>query len=343
MFIQVGELDVQMELGECPLWDHRHNQLFWVDIIKCTLFRLDWQSREVTTWPLPALGGGLGLLGDNDLIVAVQSGLFRFSPATGEYGFLTHPSPNQPTHRLNEGKTDPEGNFWIGTISTLGRFPDCGLFRVTPEGRATKVLSGVHVPNALTFRGNGDVTFADSARKLIWTYRLQPDGTLSERRVFINDAGLESIPDGAAIDAEGRFWNAKFGGGRVVAYAHDGIAVDEVKLPASQVTSCAFCGPERDHLAVTTAKRLLNQEQRRAQAQSGNLFLFRVATQGLKEPVCPGMRERAGVKKKRRAEPNRSPSLEATASRGSRPVSVCRPSRLLGRSRDSRHRLWSGR
>lgn len=285
----VKELDVQMELGECPLWDHRHRQLYWIDIIGCVLYRMDWVTGEVMTWPLPALGGGLGLLGETDLIVAVQTGLFRFSPRTGRYDFLLHPSPGRPTHRLNEGKIDGDGSFWIGTISTLGRFPECGLFRVTPDGEVRQILSGVSVPNALTFSAGGNVTFADSARKLVWQYRLEADGTLLERGILVDDTGLESIPDGAALDDQGYFWNAKFGGGRVVAYDRGGLAVGEVRIPATQVTSCAFCGPGLDHLAVTTAKRLLDDQQRRAQPRSGNLFLFQVGARGLNEPVCPAL------------------------------------------------------
>lgn len=159
----VREFDLQMELGECPLWDHRHNRLYRVDIIKSALYRLDWASGEVSAWPLPALGGGLGLLGDEDLIVAVQTGLFRFRPGTGAYDFLLHASPGRPTHRLNEGKTDPEGNFWIGTISTLGHIPECGLFRVTPGGEVSQVVAGMALPNVLVFL-HGQAVFADSAQ-----------------------------------------------------------------------------------------------------------------------------------------------------------------------------------
>lgn len=292
MHALVKELDVQMELGECPLWDHRHDVLYWVDIIDCTLYQLDWASGEVTTWPLPALGGGLGLIGDDDLIIAVQTGLFRFSPASGQYEFLLHPNPRQPTHRLNEGKVDPQGNFWIGTISTLGRFPECELFRVTADGEVTQVLSGIQVPNALTFSAEGEVTFADSARRLVWKYCMRPDGTLFDGRVFIDDTGLEAIPDGGALDENGLFWNAKFGGGCIAAYDKNGAVVSEITLPVTQITSCAFCGPDRDHLAVTTAKRLLNEERRRAQPRAGNLFIFCTGVHGLKEPVCPGITRR---------------------------------------------------
>ncbi|MER9002659.1 SMP-30/gluconolactonase/LRE family protein [Mesorhizobium sp. M0862] len=278
---------VQMELGECPLWDHRHNRLYWVDIIRCTLFERDWASGAIRTWPLPALGGGLGLLGDDELIVAAQTGLFRFSPNTGQYRFLLHPEPGMPSNRLNEGKTDDAGNFWIGSISTLGRRPEGALYRVSAGGLVRQVLSGIHVPNSLVFLPDNQLLFSDSHLKAIWRFQVDlDDGTLSERQVFVDDRALPSIPDGAALAQDGTIWNAKFGGGRVV--VHDQLAkiVGEVPLPVSQVTSCAFAGPELDHLVVTTAKRLLDDDQRRIQTEAGNLFIFKTDVSGRREPVC---------------------------------------------------------
>ncbi|CAN7737198.1 SMP-30/gluconolactonase/LRE family protein [Mesorhizobium amorphae] len=279
-------LPVQMELGECPLWDHRRNRLYWVDIIRCTLFELDWLSRAMRTWPLPALGGGLALLGADEILVAAQTGLFRFSPATGQYQYLLHPEVGMPTNRLNEAKADPAGNFWIGSMSTLGRRPEGSLYRVSPGGQISRMLSGIHVPNALVFLPGEEAIFTDSHMKVIWRYHLDPhSGELGGRRVFADDTALASIPDGAVADREANIWNAKFGGGRIAVYRGQGRLADELLLPATQVTSCAFCGPDLDYLAVTTAKRLLDDEQRRAQTEAGNLFIFRPGATGLREPV----------------------------------------------------------
>ncbi|CUX65312.1 conserved hypothetical protein [Agrobacterium tumefaciens str. Kerr 14] len=284
------EIDAQMELGECPLWDHRHNRLYWVDILHMKLYQLDWTTGEHRQWGLPSLGGGLGLLGDDALIVATQTGLFRFYPDTGRYEFVLNPSPGTPTHRLNEGKTDFEGNFWIGSISTLGRLPECALFRVTPSGAVTTMLEGISVPNALVFDGDRrQVTFADSAQRLIWTFSQDDNGKLAERKILVDDRTLESIPDGAVRDSDGRLWNAKFGGARVVAYDREGLVAGAIVLPVSQVTSCAFCGPDLNYLAVTTAKRLLTDKQRQEQPRAGNLFIYSMDETGLPEPVCPSM------------------------------------------------------
>lgn len=283
----VDMLPVQMELGECPLWDHRTDRLYWVDIIKCTLFERDWASGGLKTWPLPALGGGLALLGGSDLMVATQTGLFRFSPVSGEYSLLIHPEPGLATNRLNEGKVDAEGNFWIGSICTLGRRPQGSLYRVAKTKTVTQILGGIHVPNALVFLDDNEALFTDSHLKLIWRFRLDPrTGTFSDRRVFVDDTAFASIPDGAARAKDGSIWNAKFGGAQVVAYDDKGSQIADIQLPVTQVTSCTFAGPQLDHLVVTTAKRRLDETAREAQPDAGNLFIFRPGLQGLAEPIC---------------------------------------------------------
>ncbi|MBO6638453.1 MAG: SMP-30/gluconolactonase/LRE family protein [Roseitalea sp.] len=274
-----------MELGECPLWDHRTGTLWWIDIIRCELFALDWRTDAMRRFPLPALGGGLGLLPGNRLLVAVQTGLFAFDPATETYEFLFDPEPDRPDNRLNEGKTDVDGRFWIGSICTLGRRPQGALYRIDAPGEVIKMLGGVHVPNSLAFAKDGSVSFADSHVKRIQRYRL--DGaTLVKTGIFVDESDKDWIPDGIALGTEGDVFSAKFGGGRVTVYGPEGDEAQVLHLTATQVTSCCFAGPQLDHLVVTTAKRLLDDEARLKQPQAGDLFIFRTGHSGVREPVC---------------------------------------------------------
>ena len=277
----------QAELGEAPLWDSARQCLFMVDIIRCRLIRMDWSSGAVTEWPLPALGGGLALCRDGRLLVATQTGIFFFDPEAGAYDFFADPDPDVPVNRLNEGKCDPQGRFWIGSICTVDRRASGGLFRVEKGGRTERVLSDIVIPNCLVWTlDRSRVYFTNSFRKLIWSFSYEPEtGAFGDRRLHIDATGNPGIPDGGAIDKDGCLWNAEFGGGCVRRYKPDGRVDREIVLPVTQVTSCAFAGQGLDSLVIVTAKRALSAEQRAAQPLSGDVFVVDAGVKGLPEPA----------------------------------------------------------
>ena len=279
-------LPLQAELGEAPLWDPVSGTFWCVDIIRCRLIAYDWDPGTTTEWPLPSLGGGLALAAGGRLLVATQTGLFLFDRTTGDYAFVVHPEPGVPINRLNEGKVDPQGRFWIGSICTLGRRPTGSLYRVDPDGRTDRVLPDITVPNCLVWTADRTrVLFTDSAKKVIWSFAYDAAaGTLSDRQVFADCSSYAGIPDGGALDQEGFLWNAEFGGGRIVRYDPQGRIEREIALPVTQVTSMAFAGPALDQLVITTSKRLLSPADRAAQPLAGDLFVTRPGVRGLVEP-----------------------------------------------------------
>ena len=280
-------LPLQCELGEAPVWDPVSQTAYLVDIIRCRLIAIAWSTGATKEWPMPSLGGGLALCRDGRLLVATQTGLFFFSPATGEYDFFMHPEPGMPKNRLNEGKVDPEGRFWIGSMCTVGRQPTGALYRIDVNGAAERVLGDLFVPNCLVWTlDRRSVLFADSHRKLIWSFAYDAaTGALSNQQIFSELPSYRGTPDGGALDQDGCLWNAEFGGSRVVRFAPDGREIGQIDLPATQITSCAFVGPRLDHLMITSTKRMLSEDQRRTQAHAGDVFIVRPGAMGIAEPL----------------------------------------------------------
>ncbi len=280
-------LPLQTELGECPLWDHRTNTLYLVDIIRCRLIGYDWMQQKTTEWPLPALGGGLALASNGRLVVATQRGVFLFDPAAGTYEFLLQPEPDRPFNRLNEGKCDAKGRFWIGSMCTIDRRASGSLYRIDPSGAFTEALTDIIIPNTLTWTPDGgSMIFADSWRKLIWRFSCDGvTGALSNRQVFVDCTNRNGIPDGVAGDREGSCWVAQFGDGRIIRYGADGNVISELELPVTQITSCVFAGPDLDHLVIVSTKRTLNEQQRREQPLAGDLFLAKPGVHGMTSPI----------------------------------------------------------
>lgn len=273
----------QTELGECPVWDDARACFFCMDITEKKVLRLDWRTKALTSVPMPALGGGLVLASDGRLLACLQTGVYWLDPDTGEFTFIVDPEPHKPDHRLNEAKADPQGRLWVGSISTLGRFPTSALYRVNKDTSIDVVISNISVPNTMVWLPSGEeMLFADSPRKVIWRYRYDPDsGALFDQRIFADCSDYEGMPDGAAVDAEGGVWVADFGGGMIRRYDQHGLISDRVELPASQVTSCAFAGAALDELVIITTKRLLSDAQRKTQVHAGDLFVVSPDVPGL--------------------------------------------------------------
>lgn len=220
---------------------------------------------------------------DRTLIAGLQSGIYSFHPESGTFTFIVDPEPDKPDHRLNEAKCDPQGRFWVGSISTKGRFPTGCLYRLEHSGVIARALDGISVPNTLAWLRDGEhVVFSDSARRVIWRFRYNPEtGALTDRSVFADCTADQGMPDGASLDAEDCLWVAEFGGAKVKRYDATGRVIQVINVPATQVTSCAFAGPGLKELVIVTTKRLLDEQARTQQTHAGDLFIVETDSPGV--------------------------------------------------------------
>ena len=124
-------LKAQAMLGEGPLWDDRRGCLFFVDIEGRKLNRVTMEG-EMTSYPMPSRIGTVGLTQSGRLLVALEDGLHFFDPDTGKDEFFVQPEDGRPENRGNDGKPDPAGNMWLGTMPMVqGKVG--GLYRFAPD------------------------------------------------------------------------------------------------------------------------------------------------------------------------------------------------------------------
>lgn len=274
-------IEVANELGECVLWDDRTQSVWWTDIEARTLSRLDWQTRALTNFATPARLASFGFVeGSSALIAAFENGIALFDPFTERMGPCLHPEGLAPGLRLNDGRVDRQGRFWVGSMVEDGSAArDAALYCVGSEEIAVRER-GISIANGLCWSPDSQCCyFADSKRSIIWRYRFDADtGRLGERQEFARSRG-DAAPDGATVDAEGFVWSAQWGGGAVVRYAPDGRIDRELKVPVSQPSCVAFGGPGLDLLFVTSAKRGLAA----CETGAGDLFVYNVGVRGLPE------------------------------------------------------------
>jgi len=280
------------ELGECPIWDPRSRKLWWVDILAPCLQSFDPESGAHRRFPVAARAvGSFAIRKRGGFALARNDGLWSFDSETGKSKPVVDPEPGLPDNRLNDGRADRRGRFWVGSMSMADeRTPAGSLYRIDTGLRVTRMFGGVKIPNSITFSPD-DRTFyfADSREQTIWAFDLDMDsGDITNRRVFANLRGGRGGPDGSCVDAEGFLWNAHFATSRVVRYAPDGRVDRAIEFPASNLTCCAFGGDTLDVLYVTSAKILLKPDQLAAQPMAGALFAVHPGVRGLPEAVFGG-------------------------------------------------------
>ena len=269
-------------LGESPVWSVAEQALYWVDINAGLVQTWRQADGVVARWTLPERVGSLSPAADGALVVGLQSGFARFDPRTRKITALA-PHLEPADWRLNDGKCDRQGRFWSGTMGMTDRSPRTRFYRLDGHG-CHAMIDGLSVPNGLAWSADGTTMyFTDSPTRTIWACDYDiATGTPGPRRVFAQ-TDADSAPDGATIDAEGYLWSARYGGSCVVRHAPDGSVDRVLKVPASQVTSCAFGGPDLTTLFITTARQRLNEAQLADQPLAGALFACEPGVRGVAE------------------------------------------------------------
>ncbi len=282
------ELVVQQrcKTGESPVWDAARACLWWVDINGPHLFQLIPATGAVACWDFAEAIGCVAIRADGALLLALRSGPIRFDPATGAQSQIA-PAPYDPkTYRFNDGKTDPQGRFWVGTMHEPRTERSAELYCLTETGLEARA-GDVMVSNGLAWSPDGTRLYhSDTRAQAIYTYPMDPaTGQIGHREIFATLPPDGGRPDGAAMDEEGGYWSAQFAGGRILRFSPDGAITDEIRLPVSRCTMVAFGGADRQTLYITSACEGLTEAEQTAEPLAGSLFQVRVAVKGQPIPA----------------------------------------------------------
>ncbi len=268
--------------GEGAVWHAVHKAVYWVDIGRFLIHRFEPESGNVRNWFFAEPVTALGLTDRPDtLIVALGSHVILWQPANDARAEFANPEHGSSGVRLNDGRPDPAGNFWVGSMANGGGGGDRAkmgkLFRIGPDGSCTTEKSDIGIANTLCWSPDGTHFYtADTLANTIWVWDYaQKTGTIANERLFFT--GFErGLPDGSAIDSQGYLWNARYDGGCLVRIAPDGEIDRIVEMPVSKVTTCTFGGPQLKTLYITTGRRA-------DERLSGGLYALAVDIPGLPE------------------------------------------------------------
>lgn len=270
--------DPVAEHGEGPVWFGAEQVLCWVDMLRGDVLRWSPDSGSIHRWHVGTVAAALRPRVGGGAVLALERG-FAVARSLSADVELLPPVIEDPRVRMNEGGCAPDGSFYAGSMAYDAAPGGGRLYRLLPDRSVDVVLEGVGVSNGLAWSPDGSKAYyVDSLTQRIDVFDNDPDSGLTHRRPFAQIPPDAGMPDGLTVDEEGAVWVALWGGGAVRRYRPDGHLDGVVELPVSQVTACAFGGPDLDQLYITTSRFGLAEGE---QPAAGALFRTRPGVRGL--------------------------------------------------------------
>lgn len=272
-------------LGEGPVWDAHSRRLWWVDILNGRIHAFDPDRRENRTYDIGEYVGALALRQSGGLLLALASGFAFYDPEQAQLTPIADPEADRPGNRFNDGKCDPAGRFWAGTMDHAEQAASGSLYCLDPDGMAiTRYLEGIRISNGLAWTKEEDrFYYIDSPTRKVQAFHYDRRSANIEydRDVLTFDPAF-GFPDGMCIDEEDQLWIAFYGGAKVRRFDPErGRQTWQIDVPAQCPTSCCFGGNNLETLYITSAAR-------EGDPLGGGLFAVKPGLRGVKTALFGG-------------------------------------------------------
>ena len=276
-------VDARALVGEGPIWDETNQVLYWVDILSSQLYCYNPATGENRSWDVGQHVGTVVLRKAGGLMLALRDGFASFDLTSGQVTMIADPEADKPGNRFNDGKCDPAGRFWAGTMAYVDQTTQGRLYRLDADLRVHRLLGDIAISNGIVWSlDQRTMYYIDSMAYTVRAYAYDnATGDLANERVVVKvEAGM-GLPDGMAIDAEGMLWVAHFGGSCVRRWdPQTGAVLSQIDLPTAQITACAFGGPDLDTLYITSAANGYTAADFAREPYAGGLFVAKPGVKG---------------------------------------------------------------
>jgi len=271
-------------VGEGPTWEPTSQSLYWVDIVGKTVRRVWPASGAVWSRQLDQMVGAVLPRTSGGLALCLQDGIWVTDSDDGPARLLAPIEAADESTRLNDAKTDRAGRLFAGTMAIDARPGAGALYRIDADGTVSRIASSVTISNGIDWSvDDTHMYYIDSALPRVDAFDFDVStGQASARRTLFDLDPDYGIPDGMTVDADDHLWIAFYGGWAVRRFTPRGRLVRTVKLPVSNITSCAFGGPELGDLYVTSARAGLTEAELAEQPLAGSVFVIRAGASGLR-------------------------------------------------------------
>lgn len=266
-------------LGEGPIWDQRNKRILWLDILNGEIHQFSSIQQKHQVMKVGQPVGAVAFRTSGGLIAALQHGFAAIDLENEAIHMISDPESHLPSNRFNDGKCDPVGRFWAGTMDNAEEQEGAGnLYMLNTDLSVSLKIENVTCSNGLAWSpDHRTFYYIDTPTRQVVAYDYEAaSGSIHSKRTIITIPVEEGYPDGMTIDAEGMLWVAHWDGWKVSRWnPSTGKLVDSIRLPVSRVTSCTFGGENLEDLYITTAKKGLGEIALKAQPLAGSLFVIK--------------------------------------------------------------------
>ena len=268
-------------LGEGTLWVKLHNSIYFVDIKRKKIFILNTKNKKKKILKINKEIGFLSHIKNNIFILGLKGELRIVNLKTRKIIKSIIFEKNKTLNRLNDGKTDPKGRLWFGSMDNLERKIRTGsLYCLDNNLNLTEIDKNYYITNGPAFINSENFYHTDSRDKKIYKIKIDKKLKIIKKKVFIKFKSKEGSPDGMTLDKQNNLWTCHFGGARISVFNKTGKKIHTIDFPAKNITNCTFGGPNHSELFVTSAKKSMSKKDLRQFKLSGSLFRIKTNVNG---------------------------------------------------------------
>ena len=273
---------LRCKLGEGTLWVKEHNSIYFVDIKKKSFFSFNTKKNKKSIYKVNKEIGFLAHVKGNIFVLGLQGELRIQNIETKKIIKSIFIEKDIKLNRINDGKTDPVGNLWFGTMDNLERKIEKGsLYKLDKNLLLTKVDKNYRITNGPAFIDQFNFYHTDSSKKTIYKIKINKKDKIISKKIFKKFLPSDGSPDGMTLDKDKNIWVAHFHGACVSVFNNKAKLIHKISLPAKNITNCAFGGQNNSEVFITTATKGMNNAELQKFRYSGYLFSVKTNSKGI--------------------------------------------------------------
>ena len=272
---------IKCKLGEGTLWVKDQNSIFFVDIKKKRIFSLNIKTKKKKIFKVNKEIGFIAHFKKQIFILGLQGEIRIQNLKTKKILKSINIEPKIKLNRINDGKTDPKGNLWFGTMDNLERKIEKGsLYKLDKNLNLKKIDKNYRITNGPAFIDQFNFYHTDSGKKIIYKIKINKKNEIIKKNIFKKFTFNEGSPDGMTLDKNNNLWVAHYHGACVSVFDSKAKLIHRIQLPAKNITNCAFGGQNNNELFITSATKGMNKAELRKFRYSGFLFSVKTNSKG---------------------------------------------------------------